>query len=230
MFLAFRPEVIPFVTGSLAVFGGLGLALRFLRRPRCAWLCFALALILAGYMLYFFRDPERTAPASPAAILAGADGVIMGIKSVEEKTHLKTNAVRISIFLSLVDVHVNRAPISGRVAATGLVHGARYFTFQEKSSELNHHTAILITNDVSACLVHQIAGPVARRVIQWLRLGQELKAGDRIGMMLFGSRLDLYLPESDVTVTARVGERVRAGESVVAILNKREPALPGSQP
>jgi len=227
MHMAFRPEVTPFIIGCLAVFCCLGLALRLLRRPRGAWLCFALALISAGYMLYFFRDPDRTAPAAPSAVLAGADGVVVGIKPVMEPSHLETNAVRISIFLSLLDVHVNRAPIFGHVAGTSLVHGARYFTFQEKSSELNHHTTILITNAASACLVRQIAGPVARRVVQWLQPGQIIGAGDRIGMMLFGSRLDMYLPESDVTVTARVGDRVRAGESVVATLNK---AAPGQLP
>ena len=227
MQLAFRSEVIPFLVGSLVFFGGLGLILRLRHRNRGAWLFFALALISAGYMLYFFRDPERVAPADPAAILSGADGVIMGVKSVYEPTHLKTNAVRISIFLSLMDVHVNRAPMSGCVSALGEVAGKRYFTFDEKSSEFNHHTTILITNEVSACLVHQIAGPVARRVIYWLNIGQNLNAGDRIGMMKFGSRLDIYLPEEDVTVTARVGDRVRAGESVVATLNK---AAPGQLP
>lgn len=221
MYLLFRPEVIPFLIGVLVVFGGLGFLLRRFRLRRCAWLCFALAFISAGYMLYFFRDPHRVPPADPSAIIAGADGVIAGIKNIYEPTQLKTNAIRISIFLSLIDVHVNRAPISGQVSTLALIPGKRYFTFDEKSSEFNHHTAILITNSASACLVYQIAGPVARRVIYWLEPGQNLNAGDRIGMMKFGSRLDIYMPESDVTVTARVGDRVRAGETIIATLKKQ---------
>jgi len=117
-----------------------------------------------------------------------------------------------------VDVHVNRAPISGKVEHAQYYPGARYFTFEEKSSELNQHSSIVIRGDKTSCVVKQIVGPVARRVVYWVEPGQDLKKGDRIGMMKFGSRLDMYFPRADVDVIVQKGDKVRAGETVVARL------------
>lgn len=132
----------------------------------------------------------------------------------------KTNCVRISIFLSLFSVHVNRSPIAGKVRFLGYYPGKRYFTFQEKSSEFNQHSSILIEGKDTKCLVNQIVGPVARRVVYWLALDQSLEKGDRIGMMKFGSRLDMYFPKADITVAIKEGEHVAAGETVIAKLRK----------
>ena len=233
MYIPFVKEVLPFLFGSLAVFGLLGLILRRLRCKRTSWVFFALGLILAGYMLYFFRDPPRTSPADPAAIVAGADGVVMSVKEIREDTYLKTDAVRISIFLSLFDVHVNRAPIAGKIAFLGYFPGARFFTFEEKSSEFNQHNSILIEGlpasggalgaqgPQTRCLVNQIVGPVARRVVYWLKLDQAVQKGDRIGMMKFGSRLDMIFPKADVDVIVKPGERVQAGVTVVATMKPK---------
>lgn len=219
-----RKEVLPFVAASLAV----GLAVfAALAAAGLPWQPVPLvagalvAAVLTAYMAYFFRDPPRTPPADPLAVVAGADGRVMQVKDVFEGQALKTDAVRISIFLSLVDVHVNRAPIAGRVAFLGYYPGKRYFTFMEKSSEFNQHSKIVIEGARTRCLVNQIVGPVARRVVYWLEVGQTLAAGDSIGMMKFGSRLDMYFPRGDVEVLARTGDRVRAGETVVARIRER---------
>jgi phosphatidylserine decarboxylase len=142
----------------------------------------------------------------------------MSVVEVNEPVWLRTNAVRISIFLSLFDVHVNRAPIAGQVKFLAYYPGTRYFTFQEKSSELNQHNSIFIQGPQTACLVNQIVGPVARRVVYWLTLDQEVRKGDPIGMMKFGSRLDMYLPRAEVEVVVKRGDKVLAGETVVARL------------
>ena len=128
---------------------------------------------------------------------------------------------RVSIFLSLFDVHVNRAPIEGKIAFLGYFPGARFFTFDEKSSEFNQHNSILIEGPQTRCLVNQIVGPVARRVVYWLKLNQMVQKGDRIGMMKFGSRLDMILPRSDVDVVVKPGDRVQAGVTVVATMKPK---------
>ncbi len=189
---------------------------RLFKRRKTAIFFYALAIISSCYMLYFFRDPERTSPTDPGAVLSGADGVVMAVKEVGKHELLGVETVRISIFLSLFDVHVNRAPISGKVTKLGYFPGKRYFTFMEESSEHNQHSEILIEGVETTCLVKQITGPVARRVVYWLDLDQEIAAGDRIGMMKFGSRLDMYLPIQDVEVLVKEGDRVTAGETIVA--------------
>lgn len=217
MYIAVVKEVLPFFFGSLAAFGLLGWIFRRFQWKRTACGCFVLGIVLAGYMLYFFRDPERVPPADPTAIVAGADGLVMSIKELREDEFLKTEAVRISIFLRLYDVHVNRAPIAGQITFLGYFPGKRFFTFQEKSSELNQHNSILIEGPQTRCLVNQIVGPVARRVVYWLTINQQVQKGERIGMMKFGSRLDMIFPKADVDVVVKPGDRVQAGVTVVAI-------------
>jgi phosphatidylserine decarboxylase len=216
--------VIPFVVVALAV-GALVVAVCMLFRVPCGravWPGVVIAAVFTGYFLYFFRDPERTAPADPDVIVAGADGVIMRIMDVREDKHLKTDCVRISIFLSLFDVHVNRAPIAGMSTFLGYVPGKHFFTFQEKSSDHNQHNAILIEGERTRCLVYQIVGPVARRVVYWPDHDKAvaLDKGTRIGMMKFGSRLDMYFPKADITVMTKVGDTVRAGETIVARIGR----------
>jgi phosphatidylserine decarboxylase len=135
-----------------------------------------------------------------------------------EDKYLGTNCVRISIYLSLFDVHVNRAPISGMSSFMGYFPGKHLFTIQEKSSEVNQHNKVLIVGELTRCLVCQIVGPVCRRVVYWPPHDKpcEIAAGDRIGMMKFGSRLDMYLPSGDVTVSVKPGDVTKAGETIVA--------------
>ena len=217
-------EVIPFFVGAFAVFGLIGFVFRLFKWRKTAMVCYFLAVVSACYMLYFFRDPDRIAPDDPSAIVAGADGIVTSVKDIHENTFLNTDTVRISIYLSLMDVHVNRAPLSGESTFMGYYPGKHFFTLQEKSSEYNQHNSIVITGKKTCCLIKQIVGPVTRRVVYWLdkKHAEQVAIGERIGMMKFGSRLDMYLPKSDVTVTVKPGDRVKAGATIVAVANGKE--------
>jgi len=136
-----RPEVIPFIVAVILVFGLLALVLRIRKCSvnRGFWFCAVPAIVFMAYFLFFFRDPERTPPSDETAIVAGADGRVTAVKLLHEDKYLKTDCVRISIFLSLFDVHVNRAPIAGQSTFLGYFPGKHFFTFQEKSSDVNQH-------------------------------------------------------------------------------------------
>jgi len=229
--MSIRPEVIPFLVAVIIIFAVLAFILRIRKWPanRLFWSCLAPAVIFTAYFLFFFRDPERAAPADPAAIVAGADGRVTSVAFLQEDKYLKTDCVRISIFLSLFDVHVNRAPLAGQSTFIGYFPGRHFFTFQEKSSEVNQHNKILIEGARTRCLITQIVGPVCRRVVYWPPHDKAVSVamGERIGMMKFGSRLDMYFPAGDVEIICKPGDKVAAGETIVARLkpmgNRTEP-------
>jgi phosphatidylserine decarboxylase len=225
--MTIRPEVSPFVIAVALLFGLPALIMLWKGIPgqRVAWLCGVPALICIGYFLFFFRDPERIIPAGDDLIIAAADGTVAAITDIHESKYLHSDCVRISIFLSLFNVHVNRAPIAGKSTFLGYFPGKRLFTFQAKSSEVNQHNKILITNPKTKCLLCQIVGPVCRRVVYWLDHDQTVPVakGERIGMMKFGSRLDMYFPNTTVDVLVKKGDTVRAGETIVARVRKNSP-------
>ncbi|MCX7819127.1 MAG: phosphatidylserine decarboxylase [Kiritimatiellae bacterium] len=173
----------------------------------------ALATVAAGAMAWFFRDPPRNVPADPDALLSGADGRVMEIAEESEPEFIRGPAVRISVFLSLFDVHVNRAPIAGRIVALQHQPGRFHFAFLAKASRENERNTIVIEGAHGICIVRQIVGPVARRVVHWLEIGQHVGAGQRIGLMKFGSRLDVLVPFDSIEILVRPGMMVRAGES-----------------
>jgi phosphatidylserine decarboxylase len=195
-------------------------------------------VLVGAYLLYFFRDPHRECSADKRTVVAPADGTIASITQVSNEDFRRAasfcglsgadlarftrghSVLRISTFLSLFDVHVNRAPISGSSRFLGYFKGKHLFTFEEKSSEVNQHNSILMANQETCCLINQIVGPVCRRVVYWPDHNKsvELSAGDRIGMMKFGSRLDLYFPADDITVTTKTGDIVRAGITSLATI------------
>jgi phosphatidylserine decarboxylase len=190
-------------------------------------LAFFLGLLFGGagtgYMLFFFRDPEIVTPTEPGIVVAAANGKLAKIVEMYEKDYLKQDTIRISIFLSLFDVHVNRFPIGGFSTFLGYFPGKRLFTFDEKSSDVNQHNAILVRNEETSCLIRQIVGPVCRRVVYWLREDKTttVKQGDRFGMMKFGSRLDMYFPKDDIEMVAKIGDQVTAGETIIARIVKK---------
>ena len=212
-----RREVIPFIV--IVVVLGIGIGL-FMNAPLSA-----VGFVILGtvYLLFFFRDPDRTPPQDCTAILSGADGRVLAVTHLMENKYLNAECIRISIFLSIFDVHVNRAPISGHSKFIGFFPGKKLAAFRENSSEFNQHNKILIEGTQTRCLIAQIAGIIARRVVYWLdqEIPVPVTAGDRIGMMKFGSRLDIYLPEADVNVVVKPGDRVRAGETIVAQMKPR---------
>ncbi len=185
------------------------------------WVSVGALIVAVAFFAYFFRDPDRTAPEDPAVIVSGADGVVRAVEPIEEGKHLNVPTIRISVFLNPFDVHVNRAPIGGTVKGLGYTPGKHLLTMSNASSEYNEHSSIVIENESTRCLVKQIVGPVVRRVVYWLTLDQVLGKGDRIGMMKFGSRMDIYLPAADVDVTVKKGDRVRAGETPIATLKQK---------
>ncbi len=216
--MSIRPEVVPYIFLSFTLAVLVVIVCRCIRiSTRRALVAGILIFVFLGaFMVNFFRDPVRNPPWDPSAIVAGADGRIMSIREIEETEFFDGKTLRISTFLSLLDVHVNRAPIAGEVIHLDYSPGKRHFTFREESSEHNQHSTILIESPELLCMVKQIVGPVARRVVYWLTEGQMLEKGERIGMMKFGSRLDIYLPADRVEVVVRKDDRVRAGETVIA--------------
>ena len=230
--MSIRREVLPFIIATVVVTAPIALCCC----PRTGG---TLCLVFICYFLWFFRDPDRTPPADPNVIVAGADGTVANIRDLsadefgaiasfcglddgQVALFTKPNVKRVSIFLNLFSVHVNRAPIGGESRFLGYFPGKHLFTFTEKSSDVNQHNSILITNDSTSCLVNQIVGPICRRVVYWPDHDNAvtLKAGDRIGMMKFGSRLDMYFPADDVDITAKVGDKTAAGETPIATLRK----------
>lgn len=183
-----------------------------------AWLLAGIGLVGGAFMLYFFRDPERVGPEDPSVFVAGADGLIRCVETIQEERFLKTACVRVSIFLSPFDVHVNRSPLAGTVTQLGYTPGKHLLTIQNAASEHNEHSTILIEGESTRCLVKQIVGPIVRRVVYWLDPNQKIGRGERIGMMKFGSRLDMIFPKSDVEVVVNKGDVVRGGVTVVARL------------
>ena len=214
-----RPEIRPFVllaivTGLIISFICWALGVKVYIIPGAV-----LAVVGVGFMIHFFRDPEMKIPEDPDAIVSGASGVVARIKEMREDKFLNCDTIRISIFLSPLDVHVNRAPIGGKSRFLGYFPGKHIVTYKEKSSDVNQHNSILIEGS-TRCLVRQIVGPICRRVVYFLDHDNptEVVKGERIGMMKFGSRLDVYFPAADIEVVAKLGEQVTAGESVIARL------------
>jgi phosphatidylserine decarboxylase len=189
-----------------------------------AWphpLTVALAAVLTtllAFLAAFLRDPRRIPPAGTDLCLAPADGRVLEMCRLHEPTFVQGEALRISIFMSLLDVHVNRAPLAGRVVRVEHVPGQFHRAFRPESSALNEHNLIGLSTDHGKVLVKQVAGILARRIVCWVHPGQELHAGDRLGMIKLGSRVELYLPAAAEPV-ARVGDHTRAGVTVIARLN-----------
>ncbi|MDI6803817.1 MAG: phosphatidylserine decarboxylase family protein [Bacteroidota bacterium] len=175
---------------------------------------FSSAFIL--FTLYFFRDPDRVTPAGNNLIISPADGKIISIKDVHEDSFLKCDAVLISIFMSPFNVHVNRYPIDGTIQYFEHIPGKYMVAFEDKASDVNERTLIGIESQKGKILFKQIAGAVARRIVADLKIGMPAKAGERFGMIKFGSRVDVLLPKGKITVKVSIGQNVSAGETVIA--------------
>lgn len=208
----------PFIFGVPGVLGALALGAAAAGWMPAARALGVLAAVGGGFMVFFFRDPDRTPPPDPDAVLSGADGRVMEIAEEPEPEFIGGDAVRISVFLSVFNVHVNRAPVAGRVRALKYTPGRFLFAFDNRASRVNENNSILIDGGCVRCLTRQIVGPVARRVVHWLTPNQELQRGERIGMMKFGSRLDVFFPRGTVEILVTRGMKVRAGETVLARL------------
>ena len=174
------------------------------------------------FVICFFRNPTRTPPSSERAIVAPADGKILKIERHFENHFLHQETVKISIFMSLFNVHVNRSPMSGRIMKR-VYHPGKFFAANtDKSSLLNERNALqLCSRDGFEILFVQIAGIIARRIVCYSQKGDLLKKGQIFGMIRFGSRVDIYLPPS-VDIKVRVGDRAKAGETILGYRNAKK--------
>jgi phosphatidylserine decarboxylase len=169
-------------------------------------------LVLAGFVFFFFRDPERELPSSPAAVVSPADGRVLEV--IDEPLDGRSGR-KISIFLSVLNVHVNRAPVASRIENVEYRPGKFFAAWKAHASTENEQNVIRLETGRGPVIVKQIAGWVARRVLLWKAVGASLERGERLGMIRFGSRVELWLP-SEARVTVRPGDNVRGGSSVVA--------------
>ena len=168
-----------------------------------------------GFFLWFFRDPERTSPTGDRLVLAPADGKVLDVVPDREDRFLGAPATRISIFMSPLDVHVNRAPVSGTVERVEHTSGRFRAAFHDKASLDNERNAVVFSHGARRYVMVQIAGALARRIVCRVGPGDALARGGRFGLIMFGSRMDLFLPP-DVTPLVCAGDRVQAGLTPVA--------------
>ncbi|HJM42528.1 MAG: phosphatidylserine decarboxylase [Nitrospinota bacterium] len=207
MRLALAKDAFPYV-GAGAILTGVSALAGW---PSTAW---SLGLLTA-FVAFFFRDPDRVLPREPDAVLAPADGRVVDVRTEED------GGTRISIFLSVFNVHINRSPVLGRVAATEYRAGRFLAAFRREASAENEQNMIrILPEDPSGgqrgeVTVRQIAGAIARRIVCWTNAGDALRAGERLGLIKFGSRVDLHLPPG-ARPTVSVGDRVHGGSDIVA--------------
>ncbi|RPI37881.1 MAG: phosphatidylserine decarboxylase family protein [Nitrospiraceae bacterium] len=183
------------------------------------------ALFLTAFMVYFFRDPARTIPWGRDFFVAPADGRIIVIRDVREERYLKADVKQISIFMSPLNVHVNRAPCDGKVKRVRHNKGRFLAAYKDEASVRNENIEMVLETEYGDILVRQVAGFVARRAVCRKEVGDELKRGERYGVIKFSSRVDVYLPK-DVEVKVKMNDSVKAGETVIAGLkNSRTSTL-----
>ncbi len=180
-----------------------------------AYLLMAIFFVLWSIVIYFFRDPDRTPPKGEHLVISPADGKVVLIKKVEEDIYLKAPATQISIFLSPLDVHVNRNPISGKLEYLQYHPGKYLMAWDENASELNERADFGVLHSSGTKLFFkQITGFLARRIVYHIKEGDDLTAGERFGMMKFGSRMDVIVPEN-VDIHVKEGDRIWAGRSTL---------------
>jgi phosphatidylserine decarboxylase len=173
------------------------------------------AIVIWGIILYFFRDPDRAPVKEPGLVVGPADGVVVSIEPYEEEKYLKADTIRVSMFLSIWNVHVQRAPLAGVVKLVDHQPGKFLQAFKPEASDVNEYIAMIIETGYGPVMVKQISGIMARRCVNFASPGDELETGMRFGHIKFGSRVDLFLP-SNVEVLLKVGEKVRGGLTRIA--------------
>jgi phosphatidylserine decarboxylase len=183
-----------------------------------AWALAVPFVILAAFFLFFFRDPERQSPADEAAVLSPADGRVLVAGPAVAEAAPPGAWQQISIFLSPMDVHVNRVPVSGRVTRVSFTRGRFLPAYHHDAAAANERSEIWIDHGGQMVVTRQIVGILARRVVCRVQSGAEVRAGDRFGVMKFGSRMDVFVPVS-ATIAVGVGDSVRGGETVIAVLH-----------
>jgi phosphatidylserine decarboxylase len=204
------PAGLPFIGGALATAVAWAIAGVWL----AAWPFF----LLAGFFLFFFRDPDRLSPSDDDAVVAPADGRVLVAGPAVADSAPPGSWQQVSIFLSPMDVHVNRIPASGRVTRVSFMPGRFLPAYRHDAGSANERSEIWIDHCGQMIVARQIVGMLARRVVCRVATGTEVRAGDRFGIMKFGSRMDVFLPP-EASITVSVGDLVRGGETVIAVLH-----------
>jgi len=209
------PEGLWFIVGAWVIALGLILtALRF--DSRVLWIACVLWVVLAVWVVAFFRDPVRSGTRGDRLILAPADGKVVSLVETDEPAFLAGRSCRLSIFMNVFDVHVNRYPTEGTVGYRHYNPGKFGHAGTEKSSLDNEQSSVGLTTSQGKVLIRQIAGLIARRIVTDHKVGTEVQQGDRLGMIRFGSRVDLFLPCDRVNFLVKPGDTTKAGFTVVA--------------
>lgn len=176
---------------------------------------FYIFIVFEGFIILFFRNPRRKIEYTDGSILSPADGRVVEIQTSDERDLLREKALKVSIFMSLTDVHVNRSPIEGKVVAVRYISGDFYRADNNSLSERNERNCLILEDKEGRRIVlKQIAGRIARRIVCYASQGDTLKAGDRFGIICFGSRVEIYFPE-EVSISVKVGEKVKGGKTVI---------------
>jgi phosphatidylserine decarboxylase len=216
--LNFAREGLLFIAiAAVIAAGAFGFAIS--RRSWGLWL-FAFALLLVAlWVAYFFRDPERTGDRGPSLVMSPADGKLIMITEVDEPGFIHGRAIRLSIFMNVFNVHVNRYPVDGVVKYIHYNKGKFFNAAAEKSSLENEQMSVGIETPRYRILVRQIAGLIARRIVTYSKLAETVKQGDRMGIIRFGSRVDVFIPPGS-RVQAKLGDATTAGVTILADLPK----------
>lgn len=184
-----------------------------------AYIIYAAMFLLVAFILYFFRDPDREITPGDKFVLSPADGNVVQVKEVEEEFYIQGQATQISIFLSPLDVHVNRLPVSGELEYLEYHPGVYLMAWDHRASELNERADFGIKHaSGTKVFFRQITGFLARRIVYHIQKGDHLTSGNRFGMMKFGSRMDILVP-ADVEVNIKEGDKAVAGETILATIN-----------
>jgi phosphatidylserine decarboxylase len=216
--LNFAREGLLFIAiAAVIAAGGFGFAIS--RRSWGLWLAALVLLLLALWVAYFFRDPERVGDRGPSLVVSPADGKLIMITEVDEPGFVKGRAIRLSIFMNVFNVHVNRYPVDGVVKFVHYNKGKFFNAAAEKSSLENEQMSVGIDTGRYPILVRQIAGLIARRIVTYSRLGEKVKQGERLGIIRFGSRVDVFIPPGS-TIKAKLGDATVAGVTILADLPK----------
>ena len=203
--------------GIAALLAAAALATAWQRGSAILWALAGLVLVIALWVAYFFRDPERTGERGERLVVAPADGKVVLISDVEEPAFVGERARRVSIFMNVFSVHVNRYPVTGVVGFVKYARGKFLNAAVEASSEENEMMSVGLDTGRHRILVRQIAGLIARRIVTYSREGEQVQQGDRMGLIRFGSRVDVYVPHGS-GVRVKLGELTSAGTTVLAEL------------
>ncbi|MEN2986103.1 MAG: phosphatidylserine decarboxylase family protein [Thermodesulfovibrionaceae bacterium] len=202
-----RKEVLPYLAGSL--FLSFFFYLLWLKIPAI------FGLIASAFFIYFFRDPDRTPPSEPNVVVSPADGKII---KISEKSGICGDKYKeISIFMSPLDVHVNRIPFDGVVEKVIYTPGKFFSAFRGKAYRENENIKIILKTEYGNIILRQVAGSIARRAVCWVKEGEILKKGERFGMIKFSSRVDICLPET-FKILVKQNQKVKAGQTIIAII------------